>query len=162
MYYQIQQILTHFAAFAILLAVLTKFLWKPFLKLIDERAAANRQELDKALSMQGEFEKLKADYDQRIKGIEASAQAKINEAIAEGQKTRDEILSKANREAEEIRSRVEREVRSKIDAAAIELKEQIIALTLHATEKIIHERLDDNKHRALIGEFVDKMSGARK
>jgi len=156
-YLVVRQIVTHAAAYLILLAILKALVWKPFLNLIDERSRKISEEFQKADDAQAKFEALRADYEQRIKDIQEDAQAKINEAVAKGQQLRDEILAKANKDAADVRDRVERETRAKLDAVAIEMKERIVAMTMRATEKILREKLDDNKHRNLIGEFIDKM-----
>lgn len=159
-YQEIQQILTHLAAFLILLYLLTKYLWGPFLRVIDERSVKIREEFDKADELQTKFERMRLEYEDKLKDIEAKATERMNEAIAKGQQARDEILAKANVEAADIRERVEREVQTKLDGAAIELKEQIVAMTIMATEKLLGERLDDPRHRHLVGEFIDKVGSA--
>lgn len=156
-YQEIQQILTHLTAFLILLYLLTKYLWAPFLKVIDERSAKIREEFDKADELQTKFEKLRLEYEDKLKEIEARATERMNEAIAKGQEARDEILAKANAEAADIRERVEREVQTKLDGAALELKEQIVSMTIMATEKLLGERLDDSRHRHLVAEFINKV-----
>lgn len=157
-YLIVRQLATHAAAFLILVYILNKLVWKPFLGLIDERARKISEEFQKADDAQAKFESLRLDYEQRIKDIQNEAQAKINEAVAKGQQLRDEILAKANKEAADVRDRVERETRAKLDAVAIEMKERIVSMTLMATEKVLSERLDDKKHRNLVAEFIDKMA----
>jgi F-type H+-transporting ATPase subunit b len=152
-----RQMITHLGAFLILLFALKGLLWERILGVIDERRARIEGEFGEAEARKAEFEKLKADYEVRLKEIEREAQERINEAVSRGEKIRDEIVERASREADDIRARVERETRTKIDAAAIELKERIIDMTIGATEKLLRSNLDDKRQRALVGEFIDRV-----
>jgi F-type H+-transporting ATPase subunit b len=80
--------------------------------------------------------------------------------VIRANKMREEILQKAQAEAEVIREKSEREIRQQIANARVELKEQIINLTLHATQRLIGEQLTEQKHRDLVGSFIDRVDSA--
>ncbi len=44
--------------------------------------------------------------------------------------------------------------------AKVQLKNDMVNMTISAAEKIIRERLDDAKHRELIGNFLDNVEKA--
>ena len=52
------------------------------------------------------------------------------------------------------------ELEMDVDKAKVELKEQMIKLTMTEAEKIIRERLDSDKHREMIGRFIDNVEKA--
>jgi len=153
----LKQIFTHLLMFTILLVVLKRFLWIPFLNLLDERAAKLREEFDKTEAARLKFEGLQKDLESRIKGFEDEARQRMNEEIAKARVLRDELLAKANDEARAVREKSEREIRQQIANARVELKDEIVRLTLYATGKLINEKLDDQKHRGLVGDFISNI-----
>jgi F0F1-type ATP synthase membrane subunit b/b' len=46
--------------------------------------------------------------------------------------------------------------------AQLELRNTVVALAMGAAEKLIHERLDDQKHRQLIEQYIDHIEGPRR
>ena len=58
-------------------------------------------------------------------------------------------------EAREMMERSKGELEQDVAKARIQLKEEIVNMTIGATERIIHERLDQKKHRDLINRFID-------
>jgi F0F1-type ATP synthase membrane subunit b/b' len=47
-----------------------------------------------------------------------------------------------------------------VAAAKVQLKEDMVSITLSAAEKILHEKLDIQKERELIGKFIDNIEKA--
>jgi len=69
----------------------------------------------------------------------------------------EEIGEKARADAAEVIEKAKANVQIQIDKARVELKEEIIALSLAAAERLIHERLDDARHRQLVGAFIQEL-----
>jgi F0F1-type ATP synthase membrane subunit b/b' len=40
------------------------------------------------------------------------------------------------------------------------LRDELVSMTVTATEKILRERVDEAKHRELIGRFIDQLEKA--
>jgi F0F1-type ATP synthase membrane subunit b/b' len=39
----------------------------------------------------------------------------------------------------------------------VQLRDELVTLTMTATEKVLQERIDEAKHRDLIGRFIDQL-----
>jgi F-type H+-transporting ATPase subunit b len=150
-----QQILTHIVGFVLALWILKKYAWKPLLNMIDERRETIQDDFDKAREELDKAEKLRIDYEARMKEAEAEARAKIQEAIREGQDVASEIKEGARGEARELVERAKDELARDVDKAKVQLKLDIVKMTLGATEKMINEKLDEVKHRELIEGFIN-------
>ena len=151
---KIGEFLTQFIGFLIAVWILKKFAWKPLMQMLEQRRAKIKSDLDEAaLAKQQAADELAA-YQAKLKDIDAEARVKIQEAIAEGNKVANEIREQARAESKEIVSKAREELARDIAKAKVELRNDIVNMTILATEKIISERLDDEKHRQLLNNFI--------
>ena len=153
----IGQLVTHIIGFLIVFWILKKFAWRPLLNVMDERRNKITSELEKIEEMNREAEKRREEYESRIRSIEGEARERINAAVNEGRQVASEIQDNARKDAEKIREKARATIEIEVAKARQELREEVVQLTLLATEKIIHEHLDEDKHRRLITEFVDHL-----
>jgi F-type H+-transporting ATPase subunit b len=82
------------------------------------------------------------------------------EAVNDGKKMAGEIEANARVKAKQKADKAELDLERDVAKAKVELKEDMIAMALGAAEKVIHERLDEAKHRELIGNFIDNVEKA--
>ena len=153
---EIGQILTQIIAFIIVVWILKKFAWKPLLLVMEERRKKIKAEFEGIEEQKKKIQALTEEYQERLKGIEAEARIKIQEAVKEGRKISQEIQAEARNQAKEILSKAHSEVEREIAKAKLQLKNDLVNMTISATQKIIQERLDQEKHRKLIADFVDQ------
>jgi F-type H+-transporting ATPase subunit b len=92
--------------------------------------------------------------------VEAEMRAKITEAAKEGQTLREEIVAEARQKAEQVMARAEDEIGREKDKAVLEIKTRVADLAVGAAGKLIEERMDDEKHRQLVGQFIDNLDEA--
>lgn len=158
---EIPQLITHIIGFLVALWILKKYAWKPLLALLDERRERIKTRFEEIDTKLADADQLKAQYEGKLKEIDDEARRKINEAIAEGEKIAGKIKEDARAEARGIMDRQRAELDQDYAKARVQLKEEVIAMTMTATERIIKERLDEAKHRDLIGRFIDEVEQAR-
>lgn len=155
-----QQLLTHALGFLLTLWVLKKFAWGPLLNLMDERRNKIKDEFDNIELKKAETDKVKAEYENRLRNIEVERRQKIAEAVHEANKLASDIKIDAQQEARGIIERTNEQVEHDIAKAKVQLKEEMVSITLAAAQKILHEKLDDAKERQLIGQFIDNIEKA--
>jgi F-type H+-transporting ATPase subunit b len=156
-----KQVLTQIVGFLIFLWLIRKYAWGPVLetlenrrkKIVDDLAHAEQEKVDAAA--------LKAEYDRQIKGIEAQARVKIQEAVAEGQKLAAEIKTDAQVQARARLQRAEAEVESERAKAQKALQEDLARMAVLGAEKILRKKLDEPEQRRLIAEFIADVKDAR-
>jgi len=158
---EIPQLITHIVGFLVALWILKRYAWKPLLALLDERREKIKSSFDEVKAKIADADQLKSQYEGKLKEIDDEARRKINEAIAEGEKIAGKIKEDARAEARGIMDRQKAELDQDYAKARVQLKEEVIAMTMTATERIIKERLDEAKHRELIGRFIDEVDQAR-
>jgi len=157
---QWQQLVTHLVGFVITVWLLKKFAWGPLLALMEERRNKIAGEFQMIEDEKVKVAELSAQYDAKLKDIEAERRQKIVEAANEGKKIAEEMKAAARDEAHEIAVKAKADLAQDVAKARVQLKNEMIAITMTAAEKILREKLDDAKHRELIGSFIDSVEKA--
>ena len=128
--------------------------------MLEERRKNISGEFENIEHKKEEVTKLTVEYEHKLKGIDEERRVKIVEAVNDGKKMAEEIESNARTKAKQKADKAEQDLKRDIAKAKVELKEDMIAMALTAAEKVIHEKLDDAKHRELIGNFIDNIEKA--
>ncbi len=157
----IRQVATQILGFLILLWGLRKWAWGPVLEMLEARRRKIAGEFEEAERRKAEALELKARYEQDLRGIEAQARARIQQAVLEGQKVAAEIKSQAQAEAQQRLTRAQEEIAHERDRAKEALKEQIVSLAVRSAEKILRRNLDDPTQRKLASDFIDEVGAPR-
>ncbi|MBI3990835.1 MAG: F0F1 ATP synthase subunit B [Candidatus Omnitrophica bacterium] len=155
----LQQILTQIAGFLIVLFILKIFAWKPLLAMLDQRKEKIENEFKKIEDTREEVEELKSRYDKELKEIEQTARHKIQESIKEAQRMGAEVQADAREEAKKILVKARENVELEIAQAKVQLRDEMATMVLAASEKLLRERLDEKKHKQLVVNFIEDLSG---
>ncbi len=155
-----QQALTHAIGFLITVWILKRFAWGPLLSLLEERRNRIADEFKGIEEEKAKVDQLTAQYEAKLKDIDVERRAKLIEAVAEGKKIAEEIKSAARDEAKEIAVKAKADLVREVAKAKVQLKDDMVTMTVVAAERIINEKLDDRKHRELIGSFIDNVEKA--
>jgi len=148
--------------FLIVLLVLRKFLFKAAGEVFEARQRDVESYYSAAEQDRKAAAELKADYEQHLANIESEMRAKITEAAKEAQTLRDEIIAEARQKAEQALARAEEQIGREKDKAILEIKTRVADLAVNAAAKLIGERLDDEKHRQLVDNYIDELEGIAK
>jgi F-type H+-transporting ATPase subunit b len=156
----VRLVITQILGFLVLLWALRKWAWGPVLELLEKRRAAIQGQFTEAERRQAEADRLKAQYEADLRGIEQQARQRIQDAVAEGQKVAADIKAQAHADAQARLQRAEQEVAHERAQAREAIKQQIITLAMRSAEKILREKLDDAHQRRLNDEFIDEVGAA--
>jgi len=151
------EVVAQIISFLMLLAVLRFFLWKPFLKILDERKARITSDYKKAEDAKLEMEKLKAFYAEQLERIEDIKRVKIQEAVIEGYKETEEIKAEARREAEKIIDAGRLYIQQEFSMVEQRVKDRLVDLTIEAAEMILEQKISDDTDKRLVAEFLEKL-----
>ncbi len=140
--------------FLILVAVLTKFLYKPIIKMMDDR----QKSIDTALDEAQKAKEAVAGTEERIAAQLAEARneadAILEKARAKAEQSKTEILAEARSAAEQMRSDAAKEIQQEKEQALADLKGQIADLALLATERLLAEQLTESQKHSLMDQYV--------
>jgi len=92
-----------------------------------------------------------------IRSAESEAQRMIKENRELAEKSHQEIIEQARLAAQKLVDKAKQEIDKEKESALLALRGEIADLAIEATKKILHESLDENRQRALVNAFLDKM-----
>lgn len=153
--FNLQLFITHTFGFLITLWILKKYAWVPILQLLEDRRDKIIGEFQKIENGHADVEKLTAEYEGKLRGIDNERRTTLTEAINEGKKIAEEIKSDAQQDAKQIVDKARSELDRDVAKAKVQLKNDMVNMTMTAAGRIINEKLDDDKHRQLINGFID-------
>ena len=156
-----KQVATQIVGFLIFLWLIRKYAWGPVLETLEARRAKIVGDLAHAEKEKQDAAALKADLDRQLKGIEAQARQKIQEAVSEGQRIAADIKSDAQGQARERLERAEADIQTERLKAEKALQEDVAKMAVQGAEKILKKKLDEAEQRRLIAEYVAEVKGAR-
>ena len=133
--------------FLLVLFLLSKFAWKPLLKVLQEREDEIKSSLKDAEVAKTELEKVNLESEKILNNARAEARKIQAESKSVSEKQRDEIIHKAKEEAKKIVVNAESQIKMEKDLAIKQIQEKVIELTFSISEKVIKKNLtsDDNK-----------------
>jgi F-type H+-transporting ATPase subunit b len=149
-----KQVLTQIVGFLIFLWLIRKYAWGPVLETLEARRQKIVSDLAHAEQERVDAAALKADLDRQLKGIDAQARAKIQEAVVEGQRIAADIKSDAQAQARARLERAEADVLAERAKAQKTLQEDIARMAVNGAEKILRKKLDEAEQRRLVAEFI--------
>lgn len=147
---QLTQILFQMINFSVVLGALTFLLYKPVLKIFDERAKRieeGQKAAAEAIKKNDELEKAKKKMESSLKKDRAKV---LNEAQEEAKKKAQNILSKARKESKEEHAKLlenwEKEKTQLLKGAKADMTDAVIAVSA----KVIGKSLDSKAQQKLI------------
>lgn len=155
---QWQVILILAISFIVLVLVLSKVLFKPLLKYLDERNNEIKETYRGIDETKKGIQEAWDKYEAELQKIEKTAYDKMQEAIKEGLAEKARLISEAHaKEAEAVKEGKE-EIEQERIKALVELKKEVINLSFRTTAKVIGKTMDENTHHQLAEKFIDELS----
>jgi F-type H+-transporting ATPase subunit b len=148
--------------FIILFILLRLFLYKPVLKMLDERTKRTKEGMELAEATKKEYEQAKGEVQKKIENGRQEAQAIIAQALQTGERLKEESRAEAAKQAQGIIDRTKAELETERDKIVGDLRREFVELSVLAAEKVIKETLDREKHRKLIEETLQQSTVLKK
>ena len=142
--------------FIVLLVMLRLFLYKPVMKMLDERAKRAREAIELAEATKKEYDQAKDEVQKQIEKGRQEAQTIIGQAMQVAERLKEESRQEATKQAQVIVDRARSELEAERDKMVGDLRREFVAISIAAAEKVIKETLDRERHRKLIEETLQE------
>jgi F-type H+-transporting ATPase subunit b len=143
--------------FLILLYLLNRFLFKPVLRLLDEREARIRKGLEDAEAAARDRHLAEAEREASMSEARKEAQSMLARANKIAEDTRSEILGDARSEAGKLVERAREEITAEKERAMAELRTHVANLALDAAGKLVRSEMSGDTQRRLVEEFLTEV-----
>ena len=141
----------------VLFLVLKHFLFKPVMKMIQDR----QQEIDGMYADAGkakkEAQQMESEYRQKLEESVQTGERLVKEAVARGQSREEEIIRQANAQADAIRAKASADIAQEKKKAINDAKNEISDLAMAIAGKVVGRALNQADQAALVDRFIEEL-----
>ncbi len=148
-------------SFALLLLLLGKWAYPPVKKMMADRAAKIRGDLDAAELARTEAQRTLEEYKEQLAQAKRDATHILDEARQTADALRGDILAKAEEDVAIVHARNEEALRIERQRVIAELRSEVGSLALELAEKIIDAEVDRAAAQTLIDSFISEIGATR-
>lgn len=153
---EIALVISQILAFLVLLWIMKKFAWKPFLNTLEARRKKIEDEFQGIEEQKKKLEELTASYTDQLASIEEKSRQKLQEATAQGQQLVQKIQEEAQNQARAILEKTRSEIAQELKNVQAQLKESIVHLVMETTEKMMGEKIDASQDKKLVEQLIEE------
>ena len=140
-----------------LFLVLKKFLFKPVLKMIDDRQKEIDDLYADAEQAKDHAQAMEQEYTQKLAEATDTGERLVKEAVQRGQSREEEIIRQANAEADAIRKKADADIERQRKKAINDAKNEISGIAMEIASKVVEKEIENQNHEALVEEFIEKL-----
>lgn len=135
---------------------LSKLLYKPVSKILNERKEKIQNDIDGAKVLKEEAATLKSEYESKLLDARKETQEIIESGRKRGEEIKEDIIAEAKKEAENIVEKAKGD-QAEREKALLDVKMQAGEMAVLIASKIIEKDVDLASQQDLIEKFVDEV-----
>ncbi|MCR5416056.1 MAG: F0F1 ATP synthase subunit B [Pseudobutyrivibrio sp.] len=155
------QLLNDVGIFAIaitfLFFIMSYFLFNPARKILQDRKDGIAKDLADARTDKEEAEKLRLEYESKLKNIDKERDEILSEARQKALKNETKIISDAKEEAAAIIKRANEEAELEKKKVADEIKQEMISVAALMAQKVVSANIDTTIQNSLVEQTLKEM-----
>lgn len=140
--------------FLVLLAVLTKFAWKPMLKSLDEREQHIHNQISNAELSRQQADQLLDETKQKLSSANNEARTIVDSASQRANQIRQQAVIQTERECANIKINSQKQISSMQTKAVEEMLGNTSDLSIEIASQIIQKALTPEDHSRLIADSI--------
>lgn len=140
--------------FLLLLFLLTKLLYRPFVAKMEERSQAIKKSLEEAQAARAEAQRQRDEHAAKIQAAYAEAQAIRSSALTEAAEEQRRLVEAARGEASRLVESARAEMATDLRRARQELRQEVADLSVSVAEKLVRRSLNDADHRKIVQDAI--------
>jgi F-type H+-transporting ATPase subunit b len=143
--------------FLILLFILKRLLYKPFLAKMNERTQAIQKSLDEAQAARAEATRQQEENETRLRAAHAEAAAIRTQALKEASEEQKRLVEAARAESQRLVESAKAQMDADVRRAREELRREVADLATAVAEKLVRRSLRDEDHRRIVADAITKV-----
>ena len=147
-------LLWHTVNFLILLALLWRFLYKPVVRMLDERSSRIRESMERAEAVKEQLERTNEETRIALESARKEAQSIADQASQIGEQIKAQARRDAQAEADKILGQARQQIEQERRQAIAEARQEMASLVVAAAGKVLGRQLDDRAQHQLVEEFL--------
>ena len=143
--------------FLILLIILQRLLYKPFLAKMGERTQAIQKSLDEAQAARAAATRQQEENETRLRAAHAEAAAIRAQAMKDASEEQKRLVEAARAESQRLVESAKAQMDADVRRAREELRREVADLATAVAEKLVRRSLRDEDHRRIVAEAITKV-----
>ncbi|MBI4677194.1 MAG: F0F1 ATP synthase subunit B [Elusimicrobia bacterium] len=143
--------------FLLLVAILAKYAWRPLIEALDARDARVKADADSAQEARNAAEKIKAEMEKQLSGIDAKGKEMVAEAVREGEAVAARIRAEAQAQAQAAKERALADLEGEKRRLIRELRSEVASLSVMAAERLLRRSVDPGVEKTVMESFLKDM-----
>jgi F-type H+-transporting ATPase subunit b len=150
-------LLTQICGITALILLLTAFIYKPILRVLDERKARIAKGLEDARQAAIARENADAEAKRVLDEARAEASNIRREAVVAAEQAAKDVEARAREDAKGIMANAQAEATEERNRILADLRGQVAAISIAAANKLVGDSLDEKRQRALLTDFFSRV-----
>ena len=143
--------------FLILLFILQRLLYKPFLAKMEERTQAIQKSLDEAQAARAAAARQQEENEVRLRTAHAEAAAIRAQALKDAADEQRRLVDAARAESQRLVETAKAQMDADVGRAREELRREVADLATAVAEKLVRRSLRDEDHRRIVADAIAKV-----
>jgi len=148
------------AVFLLLLALLSKFAWKPIMQALDKREQGIADLIAATKAASEDAKQMLASYERRLTEASDEVRGMLEEARRDADVTRQSIIADARQAAEQEQMRAKHEIGLARDEALSQIAQKAGDLAVEVAGKFLREKIGTDDHARLVRDSVTSLATA--
>lgn len=144
----------HTVNFLVLVFLLSRFLYRPIVQILDERAARVRESMERAEQVRLEAGRAEEERTRLLAESRREAEALRAQVERQVEAYRTQRRQEVDAELQHMRDRAEAEMLVRQQQVMAELRTQVADLAVAAAERVIRQNMDAPAQRRLVEQFL--------
>lgn len=144
-------------AFVVLLVIVKKFTWEPFMTMLEKRRQVIEQNLAYAANEKQASDIAKQEAQATLKAARIEANEIILNAKKQSLQIQDMMIKEAKEEVAQMRESAQQEIAQERTRILNEVKCELTDISIEIAEKILRREITDKDYHALIDDFIREM-----
>lgn len=154
---KISTLIMNWINFGIIILLLRYFFWNKIKGIIEERQNLIEEKISKADEDTEKARMYLVKNEQILQSAKEEGKKITEKHKEKGEKLYEEIVSNAKVDVNSLKERASLEIEREKQKAEYEIKKQAIDLAVELSVKALEQKIDEETHRKLIGDFIAKV-----
>lgn len=141
----------------VLFTLMSYLLFNPVRKMLEDRQAKIKNDIDSAAADKKDAAAVKAEYEERLKNVEKEAEEILSEARKKALKNEARIVDEAREEAARIIQRANEEAMLEKKRVLDEMKQEMISIASMMAGKVVAASIDTTIQDTLVEETLKEI-----
>ena len=147
--------------FLVLLALLTRFAWRPLLDALEARRKTIAAALDDSEKARAELQRVHQDAAKLLAEARVEAGAIVSRTRADAERLREELRQKALADAAAVTKNAEQQIQLEAARAVRQIRDEAANLSIAVASKLLRREVSQADNETLIRDAIKQFEGTR-